>query len=101
MVLVCMSMLNLVFLVFEAWVLRRAQRLLVAALVLLAGVAAVGCGRGGQWGVVAALQRSPLALFRLPFAAVGALVWHRCYLLLCMAISRELLLKAVRLRLHP
>ena len=51
--------------------------------------------------VAAALQRSPLALFRLPFAAVGALVWHRCYLLLCMAISRELLLKAVRLRLHP
>ena len=51
--------------------------------------------------VVAALQHLPLALFRLPFAAVGALVWHRCYLLLCMAISRELLLKAVRLRLHP
>ena len=87
-----MSMLYLVFRVFEWWVLRCAQRPLVAALVLLARV---------QWGVVAVLQRSPLASFCLPFAAVGALVRCRCCLLLRVAISRVLLLKAVRLRLRP
>ena len=47
--------------------------------------------------VVAALRRSSLALFRLPFAAVGALVRCHSCLLLRVAISRALLLKAVRL----